>query len=91
MNTFITLPIRMTRQDPNKPDKQISDFEEVLVNLDHIQFVHQGMSEDTCLIMFPGNVKQMAKGSLSDIQKKIKDALDPKPYLKSVGKSKDHH
>lgn len=64
---FVTLPLRITRTDPSKADRQVTDFEDMLVNLDHVQLVHAGLTEDTCVLTFPGNVKQTAKIRMKDM------------------------
>jgi hypothetical protein len=77
-HSFIILQTRVTRPDPLKPDRQITDFEDTSINLDHVQMINKGVTDDTCMLIFPGNITRLIKGSLEEVHAKIHKINQPK-------------
>ncbi len=71
----MVLKVRVTRADPDNPDRHITDFEPEIINLEHIKHIQTGVTPDSCWITFPEKERHLVKGSLEQIIEAIDESL----------------
>ena len=64
---LVKLQVRVTRKDSNDLTKEITSFEDYLVNADTISAVLAVPGAETCVIKLLGGDQILTKGKLDDV------------------------